>query len=532
MQDVVQKLLKLGTELPSPPGIAVRILEEIKNEECSLEGLARIIEPDPALVTRILKIANSSHYGLVAEVNTLQRALSVLGLNAVKNIVLSFVLADTIRGDRESNFSYDLFWRRSVTTAVSADLVCKLIEQPCEDIFITALLQDIGMVFMYIFYQDDYLAVLEDTRFNPSNREDIETEIFSFNHQDVGSAILEEWGLPGKIYKPIGYHHTPRKAPSDGQFASKILNIAHSLSSIYHGNHSAEAVENTMDVLTSQFGLKVEDVDTLIDTIASHTVELLSFFEIPAGDMRPFSQILQDANAELGKLNLTYEQLVLQYQNAKEAAETLARELLEANRKLRKLATTDGLTGLYNHRAFQDLLQKRVSEANRHGRSLAMMMLDLDHFKGINDKYGHPVGDAVLKVISNKITGLLRNEDIIGRYGGEEFAVILPETTIKGAIQLAERIRMTVAELVIKINSISLNVTVSVGISANHPDQGDCDKSALIEAADKALYMAKNAGRNVVRVCLLNQKNAQDSTRVSANSVMHLSGPKLGKLKA
>jgi diguanylate cyclase (GGDEF)-like protein len=518
MEDAVQKLLKLETELPSPPAIAVRILEEIKNEECSLEGLARIIGSDPALVTKILRIANSSHYGLVAEVNTLPRALSVLGLNAVKNIVLSFVLADTIRGNKESTFNYDLFWRRSVTTAVSADLVCKLIGQPCEDIFLTGLLQDIGVVFMYICHQEDYLAVLEETRFNPSSRVEIETDAFSFNHQDVGSAVLKEWGLPREIYKPIGYHHTPHKAPSDWQLTSKFLNIAHSLSSIYHGNHSAEAIETTMAVFTGQFGLKAKEVDTLIDSIASQAVELLSFFEIPAGDMRPFSQILQDANAELGKLNLTYEQLVLQYQNAKEAAETMARELLEANGKLRRLATTDGLTGLYNHRAFQDLLQKRVSEANRHGRSLALMMLDLDHFKSVNDKHGHPVGDAVLKAVSTTIKGLLRNEDILARYGGEEFAVILPETTIKGAILLAERIRTAVAELVIKINSASLNVTVSLGISANHPDQGDGDKSALIEAADKALYMAKNAGRNVVRVCLLNQRGAQDSSRVSTHS--------------
>lgn len=515
MEEVVQKLLKLETDLPSPPAIAVRILEEIKNEECSLEGLARIIGSDPALVTKILRIANSSHYGLVAEVSTLPRALSVLGLNAVKNVVLSFVLVDTIRGDKEGAFNYDLFWRRSVTTAVSADLVCKLIGQPWEDIFLTALLQDIGMVFMYICHRDDYLAVLEETHFNPSSRVDMETDIFSFNHQDVGSAILKGWGLPGEIYKPIGYHHAPRKAPSEWQFASKILNIAHSMSSIYHGNHNAEAIEDTIAVFTGQFGLKAKDVDTLIDRIASRTVELLSFFEIPAGDMKPFSQILQDANAELGKLNLTYEQLVLQYQTAKEAAETMARELQEANRKLRKLATTDGLTGLYNHRAFQDILHRRVSEANRHGRSLAMMMLDLDHFKSVNDKHGHPVGDAVLKAVSTKVTGLLRNEDIIARYGGEEFAVILPETTIKGAIQFAERIRMGIAELVVKINSVSLNVTVSVGISANYPDQGDCDKSALIEAADKALYMAKNAGRNVVRVCLLNQKHVQDGTRIS-----------------
>lgn len=112
---------------------------------------------------------------------TLPRAFSVLGLNAVKNIVLSFVLADQFRGGEENTFNYDLFWRRSITTAVSAELICDLIGTPCEDILITWLLQDIGMVFMYTCRQDDYLKVLEETRFNLSCAEAIETDIFGFN---------------------------------------------------------------------------------------------------------------------------------------------------------------------------------------------------------------------------------------------------------------------------------------------------------------------------------------------------------------
>ena len=123
MRDQIRQFLEREMNLPSPPAIAVRILEEIKKDECSLEGLSRIIESDPALVTKILKVSNSPYYGVVAEVNTLPRALSILGLNAVKNIVLSFVLTDSASGSEDSRFDYDLFWRRSVTSAVSAELV-------------------------------------------------------------------------------------------------------------------------------------------------------------------------------------------------------------------------------------------------------------------------------------------------------------------------------------------------------------------------------------------------------------------------
>jgi diguanylate cyclase (GGDEF)-like protein len=466
--------------------------------------LAHIIEADPALAVKIMRVSNSSYFGLVAKVNTLPRALAVLGLNAVKNIVLSFVLIENYKASDENGFDYDLFWRRSVTAAVSAELVCEAIGETIEDIFLTSLLQNIGVLILYICRPEDYLAVLEDTRFAPTTWKKAEEERFGFNHQAVGAQVLEAWGFPGIIHAPIGFHHSPQAAPPAYQKVAEILNLADSLSLLYNEEHSTEVVGILKQTLHKRYHLTPDDVDALIDAVAQRTIELLSIFEISPGRMKPFSQILQDANTELGKLNLTYEQLVLQYKTAKESAENLARALQRANRELRQLATTDGLTGLYNHLTFQDLLEKRVLEANRHKRHLSLAFLDLDNFKGVNDRYGHSVGDAVLKAVSARITGLLRKEDIFARYGGEEFAIILPETEIRGAMQLADRIRKSIAQLVVTIKGASLRVTVSIGLSSNHPGQGYCDKSALIEASDKALYMAKGAGRNAVRVALLN----------------------------
>jgi diguanylate cyclase (GGDEF)-like protein len=502
VNDAILSFLRSGAELPSPPAIAVRILEETKKEECSLDSLAQIIEADPALALKILRLSNSSYYGLFTKVKTLPRALSVLGLNAVKNIVLSFVLIDNFRKSDENAFNYDLFWRRSVTAAVGADLVCQVTGETNEDIFLTALLQNIGVLVLYICRQEDYLAVLEETRFYPSSWETVETERFGFNHQDVGTRVLKEWGLHEKIYLPIGHHHSPQKAPQEFAKLSQVLNIADKLSLLYNEDHSAVIIDALKQDFDELFKIRPEEVDALIDTTAEQTVELLSIFEIPPGGMKPFSQILQDANTELGRLNLTYEQLVLQYKSAKESAEELARELQKANQKLRQLATTDGLTGLYNHRTFQDLLEKRVREANRHKRHLTLALLDLDNFKHVNDSYGHSVGDAVLKAFCAKISSLLRHEDIFARYGGEEFAVILPETDIKGAMQLANRLRKAVAEMVVSIKGTSLQVTVSIGLSSNHDQRGAYDKKDLIEASDRALYTAKGEGRNTVRIAL------------------------------
>jgi len=164
--------------------------------------------------------------------------------------------------------------------------------------------------------------------------------------------------------------------------------------------------------------------------------------------------------------------------------------------KMELLATTDGLTGLNNHRTFQELLGQEIERSRRYNRPIALLLMDIDHFKTFNDTYGHPVGDLVLKEIAACIRRSIRLNDIPARYGGEEFVVIIPETNERGSMVTAERIRSTIEQHTIVSLDKELKVTVSIGCSAfpeNAPSQ-----QALIDTADKALYMAKKSGRNRV----------------------------------
>lgn len=162
--------------------------------------------------------------------------------------------------------------------------------------------------------------------------------------------------------------------------------------------------------------------------------------------------------------------------------------------KMETLATTDGLTGLNNHRTFQELLAKEVERARRYGRPLSLLLMDIDHFKKFNDTYGHPVGDLVLKEISKCIRQSIRTNDIAARYGGEEFTVIIPESGPEGAMVIAERIRRTVEQHVIMSLDNQLHVTISLGCSSM-PLVATAQQP-LIDAADKALYFSKEHGRN------------------------------------
>ncbi|MDA8093500.1 MAG: diguanylate cyclase [Betaproteobacteria bacterium] len=174
---------------------------------------------------------------------------------------------------------------------------------------------------------------------------------------------------------------------------------------------------------------------------------------------------------------------------------TLAEE--ETRAQLEYLATTDELTGIANRRRFMTLAQREFERSRRYGRSLALLMLDVDFFKGVNDTYGHAAGDVALAAVTHAIQEKLRSADAFGRLGGEEFAVLLAETDSTGACELAERLRVAVERLAIPADDETIHLTVSIGVAEIDRDE---DVEQLLHRADLALYGAKKSGRNRVVV--------------------------------
>ncbi len=168
----------------------------------------------------------------------------------------------------------------------------------------------------------------------------------------------------------------------------------------------------------------------------------------------------------------------------------------EANTRLEALATTDPLTGLPNHRALVAALDALLARTRRHSEPCALLFLDIDHFKSFNDTYGHPVGDAVLAEFASCVRTCLRAEDTLGRWGGEEFLILLPGLTGLEALQVGERVRVAVAAHPLAAGA-GLHMTCSIGAAACPPQESTRD--ALVQAADEALYAAKRLGRNQVR---------------------------------
>lgn len=177
----------------------------------------------------------------------------------------------------------------------------------------------------------------------------------------------------------------------------------------------------------------------------------------------------------------------------------LQEELIAARERLREEAMHDSLTGLLNRAAFFTIFGQEVARSRRRDAPLALIMADVDHFKAINDRYGHVAGDAVLREVAKRLRIALRSSDLVGRYGGEEFVVLVPACDIRQALAMAERIRQSVSASPIEVPGASVQTTISVGVAGT--DDMDVAEE-LLKRADQALYRAKHAGRNKVELAV------------------------------
>ena len=486
--------------------IAIKILETVRRDDFSFKDLACLIESDPALTARILKTSNSSFYNPISKITSIDKALALLGSHAVTNIALSFVIVSEFQAEADGIFDSTLFWRRALTAAVAAELTSSLVGRHREDIFVIALLQDIGIMILNSCCPQTYQRIFLDRKHRQTPLCEEEQKAFGFDHQELGAEVLRNWQLPEEIYTPICNHHRFDALSDNYQEQRAILCIADNLSSFYNGNQNVDKIRQAKRILDTVFGLRGNVVDTLIEAVAAKSLEIFSSFDIAPGSVQPFSLILQEANEELSNLYDSYELLVIELKQAKEKAEKLAQELQDANDIHRELAFRDGLTGIYNRRFFQEALELEIIRVHRYNRQFSLIIFDLDSFKNINDDYGHTIGDLVLINICKTVQATMRATDVVARYGGDEFVIILPETDSTSVKAIAEKMRSAVEALTTCVDNRVIKVTISIGLTSYYSAFGNKSREEVISMADKALYLAKHSGKNSVRSLEFHEK--------------------------
>jgi diguanylate cyclase (GGDEF)-like protein len=229
------------------------------------------------------------------------------------------------------------------------------------------------------------------------------------------------------------------------------------------------------------------DIPLIFLTARNETGDLLQGFEAGAVDYvtKPFNQ------AELLARVRTH----IDLRRSRMALETAYAELAAAHRQLELAARTDPLTGLYNRREMMERITAEVGRFQRNGAAFALAIADIDEFKPFNDRHGHACGDRVLCAVADRMRERVRRQDVVGRWGGEEFLVLLPDTDLEGAVAAAENLRRAVASTECRWAGANLRVTVTIGVSEF---QADMDADACLRVADDRLYAGKAAGKNRV----------------------------------
>jgi diguanylate cyclase (GGDEF)-like protein len=246
-----------------------------------------------------------------------------------------------------------------------------------------------------------------------------------------------------------------------------------------------------------RIGLEAEDGFSLINQLPQLVELAAGGFGREVPEQKDLEDLLGDTARSLVELNNQFAALVHQLEKTVKERAALAEKLQRANKMLSELAFSDSLTGLANKRAFNNALKREMSRAKRHTYSVALIMIDVDHFRKFNETYGHPVGDLVLRRVGEVLRETVRESDFAARYGGEEFVVILPETQAAGGALVAERVRVALEAARVNTRQGPLGVTASFGVAA-HDSALTYEPAVLISAADGALYRAKRAGRNRV----------------------------------
>jgi two-component system, cell cycle response regulator len=504
--DALKELIcRNDIKLPSPPSIALRLLEVVKKDDFSFIEVAKIIQYDPALTAKVLKVVNSALYSLPDKIGSIERALAIMGVHAVKNIVFSFNLVDGLKLGSTDVFSIDYFWKRSIIAAIGTDLFAEYFNIKDDDIFVTALLQDLGILILHSNDLDEYSRLIEEKNRTRIPVEVLEKRRFGFSHQDLCSEVLQQWGLPENICLPIRHHHNYKDAPEEYRQTARILFLSNALSSIYSDIESYEKIKHFSDIIKRDLDISDSALESLVDRGGGRVIEVCSSFEMPSRDIKPLATLLQEANEGLSALNFSYERLLEEYKKEKMQAETLTLELKatndklnKANQKLKEAADHDFLTGLYNRKFLFDFLEKELHRAERYGENLSIMIFDIDYFKAVNDTYGHQNGDLVLKAMCDKAAEIKRTTDLLARYGGEEFVMVMPRTNLEGATVIAERLRKAIEGMDSPVDGHILKMTISIGVSACGPHVKSMTIDEFFELADQALYDAKKSGRNRV----------------------------------
>jgi diguanylate cyclase (GGDEF)-like protein len=421
------------------------------------------------------------------QLRTCYEAVSRIGLDATLAAVMSFGLSRT--GHQSQHLT--LLWQRATVAALAARyLAQQLCPLQSGTLFTMALLQDIGVLALDAMAPQEAKTLYAEVISCHSALEDNEVMLFGADHAAVGAWLAQRWGVPGHLVSGIQQSHGPlTQMPVD----LLCLRLSGPIADAWLSPSPAKALVNLMHRLKLVDGVESISINQLLNDIHHQLPAMASLLDVTAPPQHDNEAMLEEAQQHLFQQTLTLSARLDEQQNEMEALRK-RQDTLEARSR------QDVLTGLANRQWLEEQLQQRFDLCQAQDRTMSIVFVDIDYFKYLNDQYGHQVGDKVLERFGAVLKASIREGDLAGRYGGEEFLIILPDEVASDARVMVERFLQRLNnEPVAYVAGTPLYVTASVGI-ASLVDGQFSNIRELIDAADQCMYRVKNSGRSGVAV--------------------------------
>lgn len=490
MADTLQNQLRdlfTRARMPSSPALAARILELAEKPDSTVDQFADLIQIDPALAARLLKMTNSAAFGQRQEVTSIQRAVSLLGINRVRTVSLGFQLVGHL--DRLGGCPFDMerFWQHSLLRACLGREFAELVVPACADeAFLIGLMQDCGMVLLVQLLGKSYADLCQNEALSPRSFHAAENRRFPYNHAQAAGALAREWNLPELIVTNVEQHHVEPLLAQTPTDTDRLRCLTYLIGSV---SLSKTEHIDTASVL-SQFArlhlnLGSDDIGRGLDGAAEAYAEMAGILQSVVPDNLDVTELLSRAN----------DHLTSSVESERHESSQQQAQLESALGHYRERAARDPLTDVLNRGAMNEAIAASVQQARRSGDAITMMFLDLDNFKKLNDTFGHHAGDEVLKGVARTLKGRVTHGGLVGRYGGEEFVLTVIGLTECEARQLADEILIGVRETRFPELALPGPVTCSLGAVWGVPES-DMAVASLVQAADELMYQAKRSGKN------------------------------------
>ena len=491
MTPELERHIRSFVNFPTPPGVAAHIIELAQDPDIEMGKVAAAVSMDPALTTKILRIANSPLYAQRRKSENLRQALVVLGLNATLTLALSFTLVRSLRGRKPNGIDYPFYWRRVLIAAIASRALGEAMRQTKgEELFLAGLLQDVGMLALDQALPELYrngATLQRDHR----ALADHERKVVKADHAEIGGTLMAGWHLPERLHKAISSSHQIEQIRSEepDEIFNRCVALSGLVADLFVLGSEQRAFARTAQAAEPSLGTDKHDFGQVLGTISGLIPDTEAIFDT---DLRAGTNpdlILEQARDILMIRNL---QALREVNTLKATAQSLSTRALE----LEEEAQRDALTGAYNRPFLDAYLAREFEHASRNEWPLSIAFADLDNFKKVNDTYGHQAGDKVLQATARILKSNTRETDVVARYGGEEFVIAFPATDAETARAICERIVQAFQNARHDIGATQATVTISIGCATHGALTPFRNVNDFVRAADQALYTAKLQGRN------------------------------------